>query len=595
MNTSVLNSLRSQFILSGPWKYQYDQDQRGELDGWFEPAFPHVTWADAKVPGAWNFYNLALWAHDGPIWFATEIPASAVQPGLRQCLVFQRVSMHAHIWLNGQYVGEHFGGDLPFQFPVSSLLSPQSANRLVLRVDTTPRADLPPGTPMIERLVYGGILKPVILESTSPVFIDLVRITGKPAGTNAIISGKVVVSNTGFSPLPANLEIILSLDGKALAASEQVVRVEPGQEFSAAIDMALPGARPWSPEEPNLYDYSVRLLDTTGTCLDAVSGRFGVRSIEVVGKEIHLNGKPILVQGVNRYDEVAGVGPVVPIEQLRADLLKVKQSGTNFIRVHYPQDPDLLDLLDEIGLLIMEEVFINWWGVNWWKEKIPGVEETAPTVIPAAERMLEDLIRRDGNHPSVVAWSMANESATSEPAGIAGMAHLMRRAKELDTTRLVTFVAAGDPRPHSAFQEADIVCANFYPGVFGEKLAYHIADFDERVAHPMLEILEAITAHYDKPIVITEYGCHGIEGLCGDARYSEDYQSAYIQAVWQAIRSVPGIQGGVLWAWADYYHRNDFCGAGMNSPFGPFGAVTVDRREKKAFRALCSMYGGRED
>ena len=103
-------------------------------------------------------------------------------------------------------------------------------------------------------------------------------------------------------------------------------------------------------------------------------------------------------------------------------------------------------------------------------------------------------------------------------------------------------------------------------------------------------------AEGEKPVVVTEFGTHGIAGLHGDARFSEDYQAAYIAAVWQAITAVPGMVGGVLWCWADYYHRRGFFGTGkgamLQSPYGPYGVVTVDRKPKRGLAALTRLYGG---
>ncbi len=594
MDTNLPGSKRSKLIIADHWRFQFDQDNRGEKESWFDPVFPITSWGNATVPGAWNLTTPALWAYDGPVWYAVDIPSSAVKPELRQCLIFQRVSSQARVWLNGRYLGEHYGGDLPFQFEVSHILSTESVNRLVLRVESTPRPDLPPGTPIIERVVYGGILKPVILEKTAQTYIESVWVYAHLQGANALVTCEIHVAGSHL-PLQGRLVASISNISQTIVSGWSKVDYTPGEQSTFELKLTVENAKTWSPDHPDLYGYSVRLEDNSGVLIDETDGHFGVRKIETRGREILLNGEPIVIKGVNRYDEFAGCGPVATNEMMRADLLMIKRSGANFIRVHYPQDPELLDLLDEIGLMIMEEVFINWWGSNFWAVKVPTTEENNQTVIPAAECMLEELIQRDFNHPCVIAWSMANESATQEPAGIAGMRRLIQRAKTLDATRLVTFVANGDVRKHLAFEEADLVCANNYAGVFDTLRAYHAADFEERVTLPIVATLESFAAHFNKPIIITEYGCHGIEGFHGDARFSEDYQAAYIQTAWNAIRSVQGVQGGVLWSWADYHHRHDFSGAGLNAPFGPFGVVTVDRRKKKAYASLCSMYGGEKE
>jgi beta-glucuronidase len=154
-------------------------------------------------------------------------------------------------------------------------------------------------------------------------------------------------------------------------------------------------------------------------------------------------------------------------------------------------------------------------------------------------------------------------------------------------------VIAGDARGHTAAEAADFVAVNIYPGVFDPVPAYHISEFAVTVTTKAAEVLSQQVNYYrDKPVVVTEFGCHAIRGLSGDVRFSEDYQARYIQAMWQAITHVQGVQGGVLWCWADYYHRRGFLNTGFNAEYGPFGVVTIDRQPKKSYQALSGMFGG---
>jgi beta-glucuronidase len=280
----------------------------------------------------------------------------------------------------------------------------------------------------------------------------------------------------------------------------------------------------------------------------------------------------------------------VPENLIRADLACIKETGANFVRVHYPIDPVVLNLADEIGLLVMEEP-----AFCWWKPSSTAAAVTE-AIVSAAKRALRGMIRRDRNHPCIVFWSMANECETDCPVGIAAMREMMALARELDPTRLATFVVAGDAGAHEAFSDADLVAVNVYFGLFHSEIAPHIRDFDRLVKEPTGDHLRAAAAQYPgKPIVVTEFGTQGIRGLRGDARFTEDYQAAYIGAVWRAIEDVPEVSGGVHWCWADYYHRRDFIGRGgrmIHSVYGPYGAVTVDRQAKPALQTLAGLYGG---
>ena len=207
--------------------------------------------------------------------------------------------------------------------------------------------------------------------------------------------------------------------------------------------------------------------------------------------------------------------------------------------------------------------------------------------MPALERM----IRRDKNHPAVIVWSMGNESQTANEVGISVMRKLIRRARELDKSRLLTFVISPqESKVHRAYEDADLVAVNVYHGSL-DKPAAHASQFEELVAKPSEEyIRRQLAAWPDKPVLITEFGAHGVPGVHGDVPYSEDFQAGLIQATWRAIKNCDEASGGVLWSWADYYHRRTFI---QYAVFGRYGVVTVDRKPKAALEALTKMYGGK--
>jgi hypothetical protein len=164
---------------------------------------------------------------------------------------------------------------------------------------------------------------------------------------------------------------------------------------------------------------------------------------------------------------------------------------------------------------------------------------------------------------------------------------LIRMAKKLDSTRLITYTVSYDPRKHLAFDETDIVCFNKYNGL---DRARHISQIDSLGYQRTVKELAELRSFYgNKPLLFTEFGCQSIKGLHGDVYYSEEFQAAYITKIWKAILENRGIAGGVLWSWADYFHRKDFV---LRSHYGSYGVVTVDRKPKKGLEALSRMYSG---
>ncbi len=573
--------------LPGPWRFQMDPYDWGEEGRWFAADFDRSDWAVVRVPGPWDLYERALWAYEGVGWYTTEIPPDFARAGTWQRLHFARVNRHAKVWLNGHLLGEHVGGHLPFELVATPYLRADGPNILVMRVDNRPSLTCVPGAKTIEWVLYGGILKPVFLVTTGMAYISDLRIAARPQGEGAAISCEIEVANVSGDGFRGEVTVVVKGPRRSLESSSAVQCLAHGVAvFSMSFDW--PEAELWSPETPVLYEAQV-CLRKDGLILDEVSDRFGIRTVEAKEGQILLNGVPLRVQGVNRYDEYEGYGPTAPAEVVRQELLRIKRAGVNLIRTHYPQDPALLRMLDEIGLLMMTETSLCWWNVPWWGEVSHEHDEA---VIADAERTLTAMIRRDKNHPCIIAWSMANECGTDTEVGIAAMRRLLRTAKALDSTRLVTFVAAGDARQHLAFDEADFVSVNTYLGIFTPERPRRIAEFPAKVTEPTAAHLRAWREHFrGKPILVTEFGGQGIRGVRGDTAFTEDYQAAYIEAVWQAIVDA-GIAGGVLWCWADYYHRRDFI---TYAPYGPYGVVTVDRKAKASLKTLARMFGGEVD
>ena len=332
----------------------------------------------------------------------------------------------------------------------------------------------------------------------------------------------------------------------------------------------------------------VATLEREGAEIDRLVSEFGVRTIAARGRQLLLNGRALKIKGVNRYDEYGRFGPNPPLALVEDELRLMKKTGVNLIRSHYPQSPEFLTLCDRVGILYLEELPINWWGVEWFGKE--GVEQHE-SILDRAIPMLETMIRRDRNHPCVIIWSMANESRTDNEIGIKTMRALIRRTKELDSTRLVTFVTApGSVREHRAFEQADLVATNMYHGSLSEPVVEHRDQLEARAIRPTeAHLRRELAAYPDKPLLITEFGALGLHSLHGDVPTSEEFQADYIRAVWTAISGMPDVSGGVLWSWADYNHRRPSTSLG---PFGAYGAVTIDRKPKAALKALATMYGG---
>ncbi len=586
-------SARTSSEINAGWRFQIDAHDLGERDRWYATGFDRAGWFPVEVPQAWDCFNEALRGYEGVGWYSVTLDGSLARAGKIQHLRFGRVMYHTKAWLNGELLGEHTDGYLPFKFDVTGKLT-ESANCLVVRVDNRPRIDWLPAAKEIEWAQYGGILQPVRVESTGKIFLSGVSITAIPQGVDAVISCGLDLTNREPTDVAG---LVLKIN---VFAGDRLDQAVPSSQSAASavsvvagttahrLSLTLPRAMPWSPDSPTLYKL-VASLERRGAEVDRLVSLFGVRSITARGRQLLLNGEPLKVRGVNRYDEYGRFGPNPPDALIENELRLMKKVGVNLIRSHYPQSPEFLALCDRLGMLFLEELPINWWGVDWFgKEGVVQDEHILNRALP----MLETMILRDRNHPSVIIWSMANESKTDNEIGIKVMRALIHRTRELDPTRLVTFVTApGSVRGHRAYEDADLVATNMYYGSLDAPLAEHRDQLEERVRRPTAEHLRReLAAFANKPFLITEFGAIGQEGLRGDVPSTEDLQADTIRAVWSAIAGAPDVAGGVLWSWADYHHRRHFQ---ANGAFGAFGAVTIDRKPKEALKALATMFGGK--
>jgi beta-galactosidase/beta-glucuronidase len=575
-------SVRIVMVLSDYWRFQLDVNDIGEKEQWFNQ--DNSKWGNVTVPLAWNCFEDALWQYEGIGWYTTIINPDGQLTNKKTEIIFGRVMYYTKVWLNGEFIGENKGGYLPFRFDVSKYLKPGQENKLVVRVDNRPRINWLPAAEQIEWIQYGGILEPVKLVSTSQTYIDDLIIRTIPENTGARINFIINITNKTAVETEMDLNVAISISS---GISDKSVKVlcKPNESKKVNIDFILEQAKIWSPETPVLYTANVSLTKN-GSKIDDLTERFGIRQVSVEGTSILLNGKPIIIKGTHRYDGYDRLGPNPPEKLLREELSLMKRVGINTIRVHYPASPELLNLYDEYGFMMMEEIPLNWWGQTNWKGIIPigGKAAQSLDILDQARSTLKGMIARDKNHPCIIIWSMANECVTDNEVGITVMRDLLKLTKSIDPTRLATFVAGSDPTKHLGFDEADLVCFNKYVS------CNHISQIDSVCFQPLATDLANYRNYFgNKPIIMSEFGRQGIKNIHGDVSHSEEFQAAYVESMWKALSGNPTISGGILWTWADYIHETHFA---LTSPYAPYGVVTGDRKQKKSLETLAHMYGG---
>lgn len=322
--------------------------------------------------------------------------------GNRVFVDFAGVMTAAKVYLNGENIGEYLGGYTPFSFELTDKIDWKNKNVLAVEVDSTERADIPPFGGLIDYLTFGGIYREVSLRVVPKAFIENIFV--KPVNVlQPDRSVRVEVFYDGNIPLLAGKTIEIELrDGEKIVAQTKNFAQFPddGLRRNAAFHLTNLGAiELWDVNNPKLYTVRVKLLDGE-KLTDEMQTRIGFREAKFTPKGFYLNGKHLKLRGLNRHQTYPYVGQAMPerVQKRDAWILK-KELKCNIVRTsHYPQSKHFLDVCDELGLLVFEEI-PGWQhvGDEAWKE--------------LSVKYVEAMIRRDWNHPSIILWGVrVNES-----------------------------------------------------------------------------------------------------------------------------------------------------------------------------------------
>jgi beta-galactosidase len=316
---------------------------------------------------------------------------------------FEGAMTASTVWINGQRLGEYKGGYTPFSFELTPHLDLAGENVLVVELDSTERADIPPFGYEIDYLTFGGIYREVALRVVPGTFIE--NVFARPKGVLTARPGLDVdcfLQTLEPSRRTLTLEVELHEGDRTLARA--TARVPPaagsGEPVAHTVHLGQLGSvERWELSEPHLYDLRVRLLDGSRV-VDEDTRRTGFREAQFTDHGFELNGKVVKLHGLDRHQTFPFVGQAMPgrVQRRDAEILR-RGLSCNMVRTsHYPQSRHFLDACDELGLLVLEEI-PGWQhvGDQAWKD----------LSVDNVRRM----IRRDWNHPSIVLWGVRiNES-----------------------------------------------------------------------------------------------------------------------------------------------------------------------------------------
>ena len=494
--------------LSGSWQFGYDDRDEGLRERWYErPLDDREVFRRAiRVPFPPESAASGIEDHGfhPVLWYRTTFEQRP-DPGGALLLHVGAVDHRARVWVNGRLVAVHEGGHTPFTVDVTAALTENGPQVLVVRAEDDPRdLEQPRGKQDWEELPHAiwyertsGIWQPVWLEPVPATRIEHLRWT--PDLDEAVLRLDVRLARVDDRPL--RLNVVLTQDGEVFADDVVAVRGRRAlRDFPFAETDTTLGRHTtlWSPENPNLIDATVRLLEEDGTVVDEVGSYTALRSIAATGRRILLNGRSyflrlVLDQGYWRDSHLAAPDDAA----LRREVEMVKDLGFNGVRLHQKvTDPRFLAWCDRLGLLV-------------WAE-MPAAYEFSAVMMERVTREWLEVLRRDYNHPCVIAWVPVNESW--------GVPRLERSAPQRDFVRALYHLTKGlDPTRlvigNDGWEQivSDVITVHDYTGR-GEVLRqrYGTADAVQQTltgTQPQNRSLLVSGTHWEhQPLVVSEFG-----------------------------------------------------------------------------------------
>ncbi|WP_433220030.1 glycoside hydrolase family 2 TIM barrel-domain containing protein [Dactylosporangium sp. CS-047395] len=528
--------------LNGTWRFRLAPSVAESAEGFWEPGFDDSGWSDLPVPSSWPMHGHGHPAYTNVVYpfpvdpphvptdnptgdhrLVFDVPAAFAGLGAR--LRFDGIDSCGRVWLNGVELGVTQGSRLPAEFDVTAVLRPGGGNVLAVRV---------------QQWSAGSYLEDQDMWWLPGIFRDVTLLARPDGGV-----GDVFVHATFEPDGHGRLRVEGPADALVSIPELGLADLPTGAGHDAGP------VEPWTAETPRLYELTVATATETATL------RVGFRTVAIVGGILTVNGRRIVLRGVNRHEFHPELGRVVPPDVVRAELELMKRHHVNAIRTsHYPPHPAVLDLCDELGFWVIDECDYETHGFEplGWRGNPSDDPRFAAALVDRMRRMVE----RDKNHPSIIMWSLGNEAGVGANLGL-----MADWARERDPGRPLHY-------------EGDRSCAHV--DVYSRMYATHaevdaIGRGEDHVPH--------------LPFILCEYAHAMGNGPGGLAEYDELFDRH------------PRCQGGFVWEWldhgirrpeGDYAYGGDFGEPLHDGNFVIDGLVFPDRTPSPGLTELGAVY-----
>ncbi|KGJ88393.1 glycoside hydrolase family 2 TIM barrel-domain containing protein [Colwellia psychrerythraea] len=554
--------------LNGLWKFNWVRDPSDRPENFYQVAFNDSSWPELAVPANWelNGYGIPIYVNpsfpfnmDNPT--PPDIPNGYNPVGSYRKTVTlseqwqgQNIYIHLgavksafYIWVNGKQVGYSQGSKLPAEFDITQFVHP-GENIIALEVYRWSDGSY------LEAQDFwriSGIERDVYLYATPKSQIKDYTVT---AALDTSYKDGLFDLALDFSEL-ASQTATVSVQLADLHGQTLYTASKPANDNSH-FNHTITDVAQWSAEHPNLYNLQITLAEGDNT-LQVIRSKVGFRTSEIRGGQLLINGKPVLLKGVNRHEHDPITGHVISEASMIEDIKLMKQNNINAVRTsHYPNDPRWYELTDQYGLYVVDEANVESHGLGYGERSLAKKKAWQHAHLERIERMFE----RDKNHPSIIIWSLGNEAGDGVNFQAA-----YQWMKHQDKTRPVQYERAEEAA------HTDLVVPMY-----------------SRVE----QLIEYAQSKPYRPLIMCEYA-HAMGNSMGNLT---DY--------WDTIREYPSLQGGFIWDWVDqgllvqengeryFAYGGDFGPEGTPSDnnFLNNGLVMPDRRPSPALEEVKKVY-----
>lgn len=543
--------------MDGMWKFQIDWNQQGYEQNW-KDGLPKPDMI--PVPASFqDFYTEKdIREFTGDVWYETDVFVPGEWEGREVAVRFGCATHRAEVYVNGIKAVSHEGGFLPFMAEVTEIVRYNAFNKVVVllnnELNTT---SIPCGEtkvlsngkkmakPYFDFYNYSGLQRPVKLISYPCEHIEDFSVVHKFQCQDAMVS--YTVETTG------NHEVSVEVydgEGNRAASSEG----KTGELF-------IPNVHKWGIGDGYLYRFEIRIKDGT-ELIDEYIEQIGIRTVEIRGKEILLNGEKVYLKGFGKHEDSDMIGRGFHPGVMKRDFECMKWIGANCFRTsHYPYSEEIYQMADREGMLVIDEVaavglfksLMNFMEASTGKETSFFSEPTIPKLLENHLQCIEDMICRDKNHACVIAWSLLNEPESTDEAAVPYFEKVFEKALQMDPQkrpRTFAMIMNSLPDTCKCYQFSDFLSLNRYYGWYMMG-GYEIADAEKAFRS---ELDGWAAKDMDKPVIFTEYGAdtNSAEHKLPSVMWSQEYQVEYLKMCHRVFDSYDFVTGELVWNFADF-------------------------------------------